>query len=478
MQKEQYEKIKTQVEKNIREHAIPWLKKFINIPNTSRNFDLEFSTNGLIQQACNLNIEYAEYMKVAGLEVKLYQDPGKTPVVFGTIAATKQTGVKDIMVYGHIDKQPHQTEQWREGLHPFKAVEENGLLYGRGGVDDGYNFFTVVAIIKSLQELNIPHDRYVLFYETDEESASIDIPYYLEKFKDVIKQPNAMFCLDACTISKDIFSITTTLRGCCNFDLKVKVLEKSMHSGVGTGIVPSTFRILRHLLDRIECPKTGKIIDQLQVEIPHDKMDQAVHCSKIQGEGVFNSFCLCQGVKPVSDNVEELYLNNIWRSQLEIIGQKGIPDLETCGNVLRNETTFRCSLRLPPTLEGDKAFKTIHDLLTKDPPYGAKVEVTLANTGTGWSSNEFPNKVMEILDRHNQEIFGTKTLMYGCGGSIPFIKTLQDNLPNTLLFVSGVVLPDSMMHGPNERIDLEYLIKFSKSLTCFLVDYCELPETK
>jgi acetylornithine deacetylase/succinyl-diaminopimelate desuccinylase-like protein len=474
MQKEQYEKIKTQVEKNIREHAIPWLKKFINIPNTSRNFDLEFSTNGLIQQACNLNIEYAEYMKVAGLEVKLYQDPGKTPVVFGTIAATKQTGVKDIMVYGHIDKQPHQTEQWREGLHPFKAVEENGLLYGRGGVDDGYNFFTVVAIIKSLQELNIPHDRYVLFYETDEESASIDIPYYLEKFKDVIKQPNAMFCLDSGSVSNKIFSLNTNLRGCLNFHLKVKVLEKSMHSGVGTGIVPSSFRLCRLLLERIESGETGKMINELQVEIPKDRCVEAEFASKIIGEGLLHSLGLCKGTKTVSEDVYELYLNNTWRPQLEIIGQKGIPDLETCGNVLRNQTTLCCSLRLPPTITSAKAFEVIKSVLTKDPPYGAHVEVIFDNDGDGWNSLSFSEQVMGILNKHNMEIFGAPTLMLGAGGSIPFIKTLQDNLPNTLLFVSGVVLPDSSIHGPDERLDIEYLIKFSKSLTCFLIDYSTL----
>jgi len=474
MEKIQYDRLKDQVETNLRTLAIPWLKRFIDIPNLSRNFDPEWETNGLLEQACNLCLEYAQEIGVQGYEARLYKDPGTTPLIFGSIAATKPEGHKNMMMYGHIDKQPHLTDGWREGLHPFKHVEENGLLYGRGSVDDGYNWFTVLALVKALQQLGIPHDRFILFYECDEESSSKDIPYYLNKFKDTIQVPDVMFCLDATSISRDIFSVSTTLRGCLNFDLKVRVLEKSMHSGVGSGIVPSSFRIARQLLDRIECPKSGKIIDDLQVEIPGDKLEQAVKAAKIQGTGVYDKFCFCKGVQPVSQDVQELYLNNIWRAQLEITGQSGIPLLQHSGNVLREETVLRCSLRLPPTLSGEEAFKTVHALLTQDVPYNAQVEVTSQGAGNGWSANQIPERVVEILDRHNQEIFGNPTLMYGCGGSIPFIKTIQDLLPSTLLFVSGVVLPDSNMHGPNEKIDLEYLTKFAKSLTCFLVDFSNL----
>ena len=240
---------------------------------------------------------------------------------------------------------------------------------------------------------------------------------------------------------------------------------------MGSGIVPSSFRIARHLLDRIECSKTGKIVNDLQVTIPEDKMCQASNTASIIGEEIFKSFCFCKGVKPVSDNIEELYLNNIWRSKLEIVSQSGIPVIPDGGNVLRAETTLRCSLRLPPTFEHNKALETLKHLLESNPPYGAHVSVTEVSAGNGWSANVFPMHLLENLDKHNMEIFGTKTLMFGCGGSIPFIKVLQDQLPKTLLFVTGVVLPDSAIHAPDENMDIEYLVKFSQSLVCFLIDY-------
>lgn len=474
MEQSQYDSLNNLLEKLLREKALPALQKFIEIPNLSRAFDPEWATNGLSEKACQFCVDFARDIGLKDVTVEMHKDEGKTPLLLGVVEPTREGKHKNIMMYGHIDKQPHLTEGWSEGLHPTTPVIKDGLLYGRGGVDDGYNFFTVICMVKAMQDLKIPYDRFVLFYETDEESKSRDIPYYLSKFESVIGKPEVMFCLDAGSVSNKIFSLSTTLRGNINFDLTVRVLEQGAHSGLSSGIVPSSFRIIRNLLDRIECPKTGKIYDELVVQIPDDKMEQAKEVVKIIGEDIHKCFCMCKGVKPVSDDIEELYLNNLWRAQLEVIGQEGIPDKNVSGNVLRPYTTLRCSLRLPPTISGEDAFNQIKATLTKDPPYGAHVEVNSIGQGTGWNCNEVPNKVIEILDKHNMSIFGTKTLLFGCGGTIPFVKVIQDCLPDTLLCVTGLMLPTSNIHVPDENMDIEYWIKFTKSLTCFLVDYANI----
>jgi acetylornithine deacetylase/succinyl-diaminopimelate desuccinylase-like protein len=474
MEASQNDQLNNLLEKYIREKALPALMKFIEIPNLSSAFDPEWATNGLLEKACEFCIDFAKEMDIKGLKVDMYQEEGKTPLVFGIAEPTRQGKYKNLVMYGHIDKQPHLTEGWSEGLHPTTPIIKDGLLYGRGGVDDGYNFFTIICMLKALQDLDIAYDRMVLFYETDEESNSDDIPFWMKKFEKEIGIPEIMFCLDAGTVSNKIFSLSTTLRGCVNFDLTVRVLEQGAHSGLSSGIVPSSFRIIRQLLDRIECSKSGKIYDELQVLIPDDKLAQAREVVKVLGDDIHKNFCMCKGVKPVSDDIEELYLNNLWRSQLEIIGQEGIPDKNVSGNVLRPFTTLRCSLRIPPTITGEAAFDQVKETLTKDAPYGAHIEVTRVGTGTGWNCNEIPNKVIEILDKHNQAIFGTKTLLFGCGGSIPFVKVIQDCLPETLLFVTGLMLPTSNIHAPDENIDIEYWIKFTKSLTGFLVDFANV----
>jgi len=53
--------------------------------------------------------------------------------------------------------------------------------------------------------------------------------------------------------------------------LKVKILKESVHSGDASGIVPETFRIVRKILDRIDCVETGQVVKQFHVNIPGER---------------------------------------------------------------------------------------------------------------------------------------------------------------------------------------------------------------
>lgn len=461
------------IEKNLKEFAIPWLKKFVEIPNLSRNFDPEFSSNGLIQKAADLCLEYSKVIDIKGFSAEV-DSSGQTPLIFGEIEASSSDLKESMVFYGHLDKQPHMTEGWAEGLHPTKAVEKDNKLFGRGSVDDGYNWFVVLAIVKSYQELGLPHSRMILFFETDEESDSIDIEHYMTKYKSKLSDPapSFLFCLDGGSISPQILALGNSLRGCLTLDLKVKILEAGVHSGVASGVVPSSFRIARQLLSRIENENTGKMMDQLQVEIPEDKMKQAQMAVQIiGGDTIKNMFPFVKGAHPVSEDALELYLNNTWRPQLELVGQEGIPTKDVCGNVLRSETTLRLSVRTAPTMSSKKAFDIIKETLEANPPYGSEVACTLIDNGDGWACGKLPEKTVELINKHSMQVFGTPTLMLGQGGSIPFIKTIQDSLPETILIVTGLVLPDSCMHGPNECVDLDYMQKFCKCISGFILEH-------
>ena len=465
-----YDDLKLRVEYNIRHWALPWTKKFVAVPNTSKAFDPEWETNGRLETACQLCIEYAQAIQIEGIELEMHKDPGVSPLLLGRVAPSKQVGSIRIVTYGHLDKQPYHSEEWEEGLHPTTPVEKNGYLYGRGAVDDGYNFFTVLAVLKAFQELRIPHDEFLLFYECNEESGCTDIAHYLNKLKEQIGAPDVMFCLDEGSVSNQMFSLSTSLRGALNFSLKVSVLEKSMHSGVASGIVPSSFRIARELLERIESGKTGEMVPELQVPVPEQKLKEASANAKLNGSGIHTSLCMCKGVQPVTLNLEELYLNNVWKAQMEVIGQGGIPSLAQAGNVLRDHTELLVSLRTPPTLSCTAAFDTIKNILTSQVPYNAKVEVEMESFGDGWFSGHLSAALISTVDKHSMEVFGNPALLYGSGCTIPFIHLIQQQLPKTLLLVTGADLPDSGIHGPNERLDIEFLVRFAKTFACILVD--------
>ena len=452
-------------------HVMPALQQFVEVPNLSRAYDPNWDKNGLMQQACNLCIKYATDLGIKGLELRLHEVPEKTPMVFGIIQATATANAKNLMFYGHIDKQPHLTEGWREGLHPTKPVIENGLLYGRGGVDDGYNFFTVLSMIKTLQEKGIPHDRIVLFFETDEESSSRDIIFWVDHLKEQIGTPDVMFCLDSTGLNNKHVWITTTLRGQILFDVKVKVLEKGVHSGMASGIIPSSFRLLRQLLDRIEDPKTGQMAAIFQPNIPEDKLEQATKVGKLQDDSLWKTFPVVKTARPATEDLCDAYISNIWRPQIEVVGQRSIPDIATAGNVLRDETIVRISMRIPPNAKHLEVFNMVKQTIEADPPCGAEVSCELYRGGTGWCANSIPQNVLDILEAHSQAVFQTPVCFNGCGGSIPFINLLQQKYPETLLIVSGVALPDCNAHGPNENLDIEYLHKFSEVLASFVADY-------
>jgi acetylornithine deacetylase/succinyl-diaminopimelate desuccinylase-like protein len=69
--------------------------------------------------------------------------------MFVEIKASDENNKKNIMMYGHYDKQPHMTG-WLEGLHPTVPKIIDGKLYGRGGADDGYAAFTAILSVKAL----------------------------------------------------------------------------------------------------------------------------------------------------------------------------------------------------------------------------------------------------------------------------------------------------------------------------------------
>ena len=71
-----------------------------------------------------------------------------------------------------------------------------------------------------------------------------------------------MIILDAGVLDYNRLWITNSMRGSIKSELTVKVLYEGVHSGDASGIIPSSFRILRKLLDRIENSDNGEIIKE------------------------------------------------------------------------------------------------------------------------------------------------------------------------------------------------------------------------
>jgi len=280
-----------------------------------------------------------------------------------------------------MDKQPEMTG-WREDLGPWKPVREGDRLYGRGGGDDGYSVFAAVSAIAALRRHEIPHGRCLVIIEASEESGSPDLPTYIEHLSGRIGDLGLVVCLDSGAGTYDRLWTTSSLRGVAGGSLTVEVMREGRHSGAASGIVPSSFRIARDLLSRIEDPKTGRVlVPEAHVSIPEDRIREARRTAQVLGTGIVRDFPLVDGMHPVSDDLTELVLNQTWRPSLSVTGADGFPPVKIAGNVLRPFTRLKLSLRVPPGANARVASERMKAMLEKDPPYGALVVFDIEQPG-------------------------------------------------------------------------------------------------
>lgn len=434
---------------------VPQLVEYIRIPNKSPMFDADWVKNGYMDDAVKLMEAWARAQSIPGMQLEVVRLEGRTPLIFIDIPATgPETGDDCVLLYGHLDKQPEMTG-WDDDLGPWKPVIKGDKLFGRGGADDGYAIFGSLAAIQALQQQGAPHARCVVLIEACEESGSYDLPAYVDHLADRIGKPSLVVCLDSGCGNYEQLWCTTSLRGMAGGNFTVKVLEEGVHSGDASGIVPSSFRLLRQLLSRIEDENTGRIlIDGLHVDIPADRLAQAKKVAQVLGDEVYSKFPFLPGMEPMADDLSELVLNRTWRPALSVTGVDGMPPLSSAGNVLRPFTSVKLSLRLPPTLDGKRGGELLQEALLRDPPNGAKVTLALEKASTGWNAPTMSPWLEKAIDAASLEFFKAPAMYMGEGGTIPFMGMLGEKFPGAQFMITGVLGPHSNAHGPNEFLHI------------------------
>jgi acetylornithine deacetylase/succinyl-diaminopimelate desuccinylase-like protein len=442
---------------------VPTLEQYIRIPNQSPLFDPDWKKNGYMHQAVSLARKWVESQNIKGLTIDVHEIDGRTPVIFMEIEGDASSTV---LMYGHLDKQPAMVG-WEEGLGPWTPVYRDGKLFGRGGADDGYAIFATIAAIKAVQQQELPHARIVVLIECCEESGSVDLPAYIDLLADRIGTPRLVICLDSGCGNYEQLWMTTSLRGSIVGNLHVEVLTEGVHSGDASGIVPSSFRIIRTILDRLEDAKTGAIIPEwLHVEVPAERLDEAKQTARVLGDEVWSKFPFSGSTQPVSKDPLELLLNRTWRPALSYIGQAGMPDLVQGGNVLRPRTSIKLSLRIPPSLDATDLERKMKDLLESDPPYGSKITFEAEKGGAGWVAPKVAPWLEQTVEQSSQAYFGKGAMTFGEGGSIPFMGMLGARYPSAQFLITGVLGPQSNAHGPNEFLHVPY----AKALTACVAE--------
>lgn len=449
------------------------LTDYIAIPAKSPTFAANWAELGLLDTVVRNAAEWVEAQKVAGLTLEIVRLPGRTPVLFFEIASTQPATASGgtVLMYGHLDKQP-EFSGWRNDLGPWTPKYEDGKLYGRGGADDGYAVYASIAAVQELKRQNVPHPRIVGLIETCEESGSRDLMPYIDVLRTRMGDVALVVCLDSGAGNYDQLWLTTSLRGMAAGTLKVEILTEGIHSGDASGLVPSSFRIMRQVLDRLEDSATGRLLPaSFHCEVPAERLAQARATAAILGEEVYKRFPWahydCGGsttfALPTTTDPLQALIKRTWEPTLSVTGAEGFPALQDAGNVLRPYTAFKLSLRLPPLVDAAQAVQELKALLEDNAPYQAKVTFD-GGGATGWNAPATTPWFEKALNAASMAHFGASCGYIGQGGTIPLMNMLSEGFPKAQMMVCGVLGPKSNAHGPNEFLHVPYAKRLTASV--------------
>lgn len=445
---------------------LPTLIEYIKIPCKSPAYDKDWYRNGYMQQAIQLITEWCLQHALSDMKLEVIALENKTPIILIDIPSSDKNSTDTVLLYGHLDKQP-ELSGWDSDLGPWQPVLRGDHLYGRGSADDGYAVFAALTALKALQQQSLPHARAVILIEACEESGSADLPFYIEKLSDSIGKPSLIICLDSGCGNYNQLWVTTSLRGLIDGVLKIDVLKDGIHSGIGSGVVPSTFRILRQLLDRIEDKETGDVvIPQLKVVIPEERKSQMQQTAAILSHDFVSDYPLLPNVSPESSSVYELIERSTWRAALSVTGVDGFPAIENAGNVTLPTIAAKLSIRLPPTCNEKDIANKLKNILEQDPPYQAQITFTNPTFAPGWNAPATAAWLAKAMNAASLAYFGHPAAYMGEGGSIPFMGMLGEKFPEAQFMIIGVLGPQSNAHGPNEFLH----IPMAKKLTACIAD--------
>ena len=450
---------------------IPILQEYIKIPNKSPSFDPLWEEHGYMLKALNLAVSWIKNNINNRFSLEIKSIKGRTPLIF-----IKYNGElsENILMYGHLDKQPEMVG-WDDDLGPWNPVIKNNKLYGRGGADDGYALFASICSINALIEQNIKLPNISIIIEFSEESGSPDLPYYLNLLNKDLPKPDLIICLDSGTGNYEQFWMTTSLRGMIGATIRIDVLEEGVHSGGASGLVPSSFRILRQILSRIEDELTGEIlIDDIYPEIPSYRKQDIKECIKVLGKEIFTFFPWSDKISPTTFDPEKAVMKLTWEPALSLVGIDGVPKVTDAGNVLRPYTEVKFSLRIPPLVDTKKIKEKLKNIILSDTPYNSKIILEFEETADGWNAPELSTELKNIVNKASIALYDKPAICMGEGGTIPFMAMLGKKYPKAQFIITGVLGPGSNAHGPNEFLNIPYVKKLNCCISYIIKNFRKL----
>ncbi|TVL94020.1 dipeptidase [Streptomyces sp. SAJ15] len=361
-----------------------------------------------------------------------------------------------VLVYGHHDVQPAARE---DGWHtdPFEPVVRDGRMYARGAADDkGQVFFHTLGLRAHLHATGrtAPAVNLKLLVEGEEESGSPHFP-------DLVRAHAARLACDAVVVSdtgmwsEDTPTVCTGMRGLTDCQIDLYGPDQDIHSGSFGGAVPNpateAARLAAALHDserRVAVPGfydgVVELTDrerELLAELPFDEdvWLRTAHSRAALGEAGHTT------------------LERIWaRPTAEVNGIGGGYQGPGGKTIVPSTAQLKLSFRLVAGQDAERVQDAVRAWVAERLPAGIRHEITFWGA-TRPCLTPLDHPALQSVVRAMGRAFGQPIRFTREGGSGP-AADLQDVLGAPVLFL-GISVPSDGWHAPNEKVELELLMK-------------------
>ncbi|WP_347350059.1 dipeptidase [Intrasporangium sp.] len=377
----------------------------------------------------------AALLRAEGLDVEIVVEGGR-PAVLGRIAGPP--GAPTVTLYAHHDVQPPGDDaDWDSP--PFEPTERDGRLYGRGAADDKAGVMAHLAALRA-HSGNLPVGVTV-FVEGEEEYGSASLPAILDRHGDKLAA-EAIVIADSGNWAVGVPALTTALRGGVRAIVRVRTLDHAVHSGMYGGVAPDAVTALVKLLATLHDDQGNVAVTGLDEGVAPDLDYDEARFREESG--------LLDGVALIGSGS---ILTRLWhKPSITTIGMD-VTSVEQASNTLAARAAAKISMRIAPTQDPQAAFAALKDHLESHAPWGARVEVTLEESGSGFAADA-DGPIYDEVRAAFADAWGTPPVDTGIGGSIPFISDFVARFPDAAILVTGVEDPDTRAHGANESLHL------------------------
>ncbi len=362
-----------------------------------------------------------------------------------------------LLLYAHHDVQPPGREShWRSPAFEPTRIEtegEAGRLYGRGVVDDKAGVVVFAGALRAWLESGTPPPvNLKIVVEGEEEIGSTHLAEFLRAHHERL-QADVLVLSDTANLATGLPSITTSLRGILNVDVRVRALDHPVHSGMWGGPVPDATSALARVLGRLFDTNGGVAIPGFDDDVPalSDSARARLLDLPIDEAGFRSDVGLVSSARLLARG-HEIY-DRIWnRPALSIIALEGMP-LAEAGNQLIAEAAARVGVRIAPGQDPLAMRDRVVSFLEADPPWGVELDVEVEAVVAGWRT-EPTGSAFAAAERALREGYGREPVYIGCGGGIPFVAPFVEVLGGVPALLLGLEDPICNAHGENESLDL------------------------